>query len=179
MRRLLAAFGLAAILAVPSAAIGLAAAPDHESFKVDETFPENLCGLDVTTHVVGTGNVLMFEDHFVDLSVLHVTWTNIDGDWLTLFFAGPAAFTETLDGDILTVVGTHRGVHEMVRSSDGLTPAFDRGRAVVREVIDLNDLEDEQDDVFLSSEILLQAGPHPEADSGFELFCEVVVDVLG
>jgi hypothetical protein len=91
MRRLLAAFGLAAILAVPSAAIGLAAAPDHESFKVDETFPENLCGLDVTTHVVGTGNVLMFEDHFVDLSVLHVTWTNIDGDWLTLFFAGPAA----------------------------------------------------------------------------------------
>jgi hypothetical protein len=67
----------------------------------------------------------------------------------------------------------------MVRSSDGLTPAFDRGRAVIREVIDLNDLEDEQDDVFLSSEILFQAGPHPEADSGFELFCEVVVDVLG
>jgi len=50
---------------------------------------------------------------------------------------------------------------------------------VLRDVIDLNDLEDEEDDVFVSSEILFQAGPHPEADSDFALFCEVVHDVLG
>jgi hypothetical protein len=45
--------------------------------------------------------------------------------------------------------------------------------------IDLNDLENEEDDIFLGSEVISVAGPHPEVDSDFELFCEVVTGVLG
>jgi hypothetical protein len=45
--------------------------------------------------------------------------------------------------------------------------------------IDLNDLENEEDDELLGFEVVSVAGPHPEIDSDFELFCEVVNDVLG
>lgn len=180
MRRLSVPLLLAALVTLALAAPTAAARPEHEIFKIDETFPEELCGIEVTTTVQGNGNVLIFPDGpFVDLSTLLITWTNDDGDWLTLFFAGPASFTESLDGDILTVTSVHRGLHELLRSSEGITAAFDRGRIIFHEVIDLNDLEDFEDDVVLSFEVLFHAGPHPEADANFELFCEVVTDVLG
>jgi hypothetical protein len=34
-------------------------------------------------------------------------------------------------------------------------------------------------DEFISSEIVLVKGPHPEAESDFALFCEVVTEALG
>ncbi len=58
-------------------------------------------------------------------------------------------------------------------------PAFDRGTVTFVSTIDLNDPENEEDDVFLGFEVVQLAGPHPEVDADFELFCEVVVEVLG
>lgn len=52
------------------------------------------------------------------------------------------------------------GVQQRLRSSDGITAAFDWGQITFRLVVDLNDLEDPEDDVLISSEVLLQAGPH-------------------
>jgi len=179
MRRALAPLALASILMLLSAQLAFAAAPVHDKFVIDDTFSEDLCGIDVTTHVEVRGNVLSFEDHLVDVSRATVTWTNAGGAWLQNFGAGPVMFSEQLDGDILTIIEGHAGVHERLRSSEGLTPAFDRGRIVFRTVIDLNDLETDEDDVLVSFDVLFVAGPHPEADSDFELFCEVVEDVLG
>jgi hypothetical protein len=71
------------------------------------------------------------------------------------------------------------GIAERLRSSDVLTPAFDRGPVIFRDTVDLNDLEDPADDVFLGREVFFHAGPHPDLDSDFALFCEVVEDVLG
>jgi len=34
-------------------------------------------------------------------------------------------------------------------------------------------------DEFISSETVLVKGPHPEAESDFALFCEVVTEALG
>jgi hypothetical protein len=167
------------MLILLTAQLAFAAGPVHDKFVIDETFPDEVCGIDVTTHFVSKVNVLIFEDHLVDVSRLTITWTNADGDWLQNDIAGPVRITEQLDGDILTITAVNAGVHERLRSSEGLTPAFDRGRIIFREVIDLNDLEDETDDVQLSFEVLFVAGPHPEADSDFGLFCEVVEDVLG
>jgi hypothetical protein len=138
-----------------------------------------LCGIDVTTHLLLRGNVIGFEDHFVDVSHSVVTWTNPDGAWLQNFGAGPVMVIEVLDGDILTITEWHAGVHERLRSSEGLTPAFDRGQIVFSIVIDLNVLKNPDDDVPLSFEVVFVAGPHPEADSDFALLCEVVEDVLG
>ncbi|MGH2356845.1 MAG: hypothetical protein ACRDGJ_02390 [Candidatus Limnocylindria bacterium] len=180
MRRFLLPLAAAALLTLLTAQLAQAAKPIHDKFLVDETFPENVCGVDVTTHVEVTGNVLIpADDPVMDLSLVRVTFTNPDGDWLELFAAGPGFITETLDGDILTIAVTGAGVQERLRSSEGITEAFDRGRISLVQIIDLNNLEDPEDDVFLGFEVITQAGPHPEADSGGALFCDVFNDVLG
>jgi len=178
MRRVLRPLLLTALVLLLSAQVALGAKPIHEKFVVDDTFEDNLCGIEVVTRVQVKGNVLIFEDRITDVSQIRLTWTNADGDWLENFIAGPAFIEEQLDGDILTFTFRLAGIQERLRSSAGLTAAFDRGQITFRDVVDLNDLENPEDDVFLSSEII-QAGPHPEADSGFTLFCDVVQDVLG
>lgn len=180
MRRPLIPLLLATLLTLASVSSAFAARPFHEKAKIDETFTENLCGIDVTTHLEINVNFLDFGDgHFVDVSQLRITWTNADGDWLSNFAAGQTNVTETLDGDILTITEVHRGVHEFLRSADGISAAFDRGQITFAIVIDLNDLENPDDDVEVSFEIVKQAGPHPEADADFALFCEIVTQVLG
>ena len=179
MRRIFGPAVLASMLLLVAAQVALGAAPFHDRFRLDETFNEELCGIEVTTHVEGNVNVLGFEDHFVDLSRLVITWTNAGGNWLQNAISGPAFIEEQLVGDILTITERHAGVHEHLRSEAGQEPAFDRGTITLQITIDLNDLENEEDDVFLGVEVLFVAGPHPEADSDFALFCEVVEDVLG
>ena len=179
MRRVFSPLLPTVLVLLFSAQLALAAKPIHENFVFNDTFTEDLCGIEVTTQVQVKVNSLSFEDRFMDLSVVQVTWTNDEGDWLQNFAAGPGFLEEQLDGDILTITERHAGVHERLRSSTGLTAAFDRGQIVFRIVIDLNDPEDFEDDVLLSFETLFQAGPHPEADSDFALFCDVVHDVLG
>ena len=47
----------------------------------------------------------------------------------------------------------------------------DAGHITFRDTLDGEEL--------LSSEIVVNKGPHPEADSDFELFCEVTTEALG
>jgi len=179
MRRVIGPTALASALILLSAQIALGARPTHERLVVDESFAEELCGIEVMTHLTIKATLLGFEDRFVDISRAVVTWTNDDGDWLQNSVAGPVFFEERLDGDILTVTARHVGVHSHLISAAGQEAAFDRGTITFVTTIDLNDLENEEDDVFLGSEVVSVAGPHPEVDSDFELFCEVVNDVLG
>jgi hypothetical protein len=168
---------LALIVLALSVQVVLGARPVHEKFLEDETFEEELCGITVVTHVLVHGNVLIFEDHIVDLSQVSVTWTNDDGDWLKNFIAGPVMVSEEWNGDILTETARHMGVHQRMRSSEGIQPmTFDRGQIVFETVIDFTDLEEP---VFVSADILFEAGPHPFANSQTDVFCEVVTDVLG
>jgi len=181
MRRVSAGFVLAMVAAVLSVQLAVAAKPIHEKFEVDDTFSENLCGIEVTTRLLIKGNVLIRDDGTVlDTSLIRVRWTNADGDWVTNMVAGPFRFTtiENADGTV-TFRTAISGVHSKLRTSEGLTAAFDRGRIIFETTVDLNDPEDPEDDVVISDEIVFQAGPHPEADSGFTLFCDVIQDALG
>jgi len=179
MRRLVRPLLLALVVLAVGAQSALGARPIHDKFNLDETFAEELCGISVTTRVQVKGNVLIFEDRVIDVSQVTVTWTNTEGDSLELFVAGPGFVEERLEGDILTLDVRVAGIPEKLRSSDGLTAAFDRGLVIFRDTIDLNELENPEDDVFLGREVFFQAGPHPDLDSDFALFCEVVQDVLG
>jgi hypothetical protein len=71
------------------------------------------------------------------------------------------------------------GVPEEVTLSDGTVAIKDVGRIVSVSVIDYNGAPtDVEDDVFLFQTIESTSGPHPKAESGFTLFCEVVVPAL-
>jgi hypothetical protein len=158
----------------------LGAAPVHEKTVINLTLRgEVICGVPVTTRVLVRDNVLAFEDRAYFLSQERFTWTNAEGDWLQDFIAGRVMITDELDGDLLTSTVRYSGVHQRLRSSHGITAAFERGQIAFRTVIDLNDLEDPFDDELISFETLFQAGPHPVAESGFALFCDVFVEVLG
>jgi hypothetical protein len=179
MRRVIGSAALVIALLLLTVQVTLGAGPLHDQFTVDETFTEELCGIEVTTHLEIKGNVLIFEDRFVDLSRLEITWTNAAGDWLRNSISGAAFVEEQLDGDILTITERHVGVHSHLTSAAGQEPVFDRGTVTFLITIDLNDLENEEDDVLLSFDVIFVAGPHPEIESDFALFCEVVEDVLG
>ena len=179
MRRVIGPVALASALLVLTAQVALGARPIHEKFTVQESFSEDLCGVEVMTHIDIRGNVLIFENRLVDVSRAQITWTNSAGEWLRNSIAGPVFVEEELDGDILTITERHAGVHSHLTSAAGQEPAFDRGTVTFVITIDLNDLENPDDDAFVAFEIAAVAGPHPEVDSDFELFCEVVNNVLG
>ena len=180
MRKPLAAVLIAAMLLIAAVSPVTAARPVHEKTRIDETATVDLCGIEVEQRLqLNVNNLTFANGDFMDVTQVRITWTNADGDWLSNFVAGPFMVVETLDGDILTVQFFNIGIHEMLRSSEGIEAAFDRGQIVFTDIVDLNDLGDPDDDVLLSSEMTFVAGPHPEADADFQLFCEVAIDVLG
>jgi hypothetical protein len=82
------------------------------------------------------------------------------------------------DGTI-TVRTAVTGIPSEVRLSDGTVAFKDVGRVVFANLIDYNGTPtDTSDDEFISQTIESISGPHPELESGFTLFCEVVVPAL-
>jgi hypothetical protein len=71
------------------------------------------------------------------------------------------------------------GVPEKLRMSDGTVAIKDVGRVVFVTVLDYNGTPtDVEDDVFISQTIESISGPHPDLESDFTLFCEVLVPTL-
>ncbi len=96
---------MAALL--PAAA--LAAPGEHDTFRVDETYEEDLCGLpDMSTHLEIKGNVHFLSDGtIIDNTQLRVTWSNDDGDWVAATVEGMTKVTETDNGDGTVTAGEH------------------------------------------------------------------------
>jgi hypothetical protein len=108
-----------------------------------------------------------------------VTWTNPEtGKSVTLSFAGASKDLTVVDnGDgTITLRTALTGVQEKIRLSDGTIVTMDVGRVVVVAVLDYNGTPtNTEDDVFISQTIESFSGPHPDLESDFALFCEVVV----
>jgi hypothetical protein len=163
---------LAALLM--SAQVALASKPaEHFVGRIDETFPEVVCGVSVTIHVEVKVNFLDYGGSVKAAEQGRETWTNADGDWLQLFRAGHFQGQIEEDDGILTITEWISGVHR-TSSAAGITADFGRGRIGNVIVIDLNDPENFEDDELISFETVFSAGQHPSED----VFCEVVTDVL-
>jgi hypothetical protein len=77
----------------------------------------------------------------------------------------------------VTFRNVQSGIQQRWRSSEG--PLYmHRGRIIFETTVDFGDPEDPEDDIVVSDETLFQAGPHPQADSGFALFCDAVLSIL-
>ena len=72
----------------------------------------------------------------------------------------------------ITFTATYKGLPEKIQTAHGPVLLRDAG------VISFADTFDLQTGEFISSETLVNNGPHPEADSDFTRFCEVVGGAL-
>jgi hypothetical protein len=193
MRRLgfVLAIGCLLASAVPAFAFGRPIERFHDHSTA--TFPDDptttfddLCGIPVTTHVVARENGIVRLDRRGDpvfklSGRARITWVNpATGLWVTNFIAGQfreIRIVENPDGTT-TIFSTNTGIPELLRSSDGTVLVKDVGRIVFASTFDFGDPGDFEDDVFLGFEIVSVSGPHPEAESDFALFCQVIVPAL-
>jgi hypothetical protein len=167
-----AVFAVAVVL--PAAA--LAAQPVerfHDHFA--ETFSDQVCGIPVDGKAVVTDNFFVYaDDSFKDTSSVRVTFTNPEnGKSVRVSNAGQIRGTAVIDEDAgtITFVTTYKGLPEKIKTTHGPVLLRDAGLISFVDVIDLETGE------LISSDVIIK-GPHPEAESDFELFCEVVSGAL-
>jgi hypothetical protein len=179
MTRLMIACLLAAFLIAIS--VGGAAAAHVETFhdSFDSTFEDTICDVDLTIHETGVANGNIRTDRqghllFQFTGAYHATWTNTDGDWISLSIYGANAkdisVVDDPDGGF-TVTFAFNGVPFWFRDASGATISKDVGRIVFADTIDA-------DGNFVSRSTVAVAGPHPVADNG-DPTCQIVSTYLG
>lgn len=173
IRALLALAALAMI--VPLSA--LAAKPVerfHDNFR--DTFTDVVCGIPVNGVAVGVDTFVLYDDDsFKDTASVRVTLTNpANGKSVQISNAGQVTGTAIVDEEAGTVtfVDTFKGLPEQIKTPQGRVLLRDAGIAVFTEVFDLETGD------LISSDVSFK-GPHPDAESDFELFCEVITGAIG
>jgi hypothetical protein len=161
-------------LALPGAV--LAAKPVaafHDHFT--DAFSGEICGIPVEIKVVVSDNFFLYaDDSFKDASSAMQTFTNPDnGKAVVLSSAGTVTGTAVIDeqANTITFVTSYKGLPEKIQAANGPILLRDAG------VITFSDTFDLTTGDFIGSEVTI-SGPHPEADSDFVLFCEVVTAAL-
>jgi hypothetical protein len=180
MRRLVFAVGavIAAGLVIGTGA--LAANPIVAHFSDSGTFiDDNFCGTSETVngtfYVKGTEWLTPNQADYRNTAQGKTTFTNpANGATVILHFTGP--FTATIvsfneDGGT-TELHTFKGLPEQIKTAHGGMLLRDAGYVQFLRTFDA-------DGEMISSEVVLERGPHPDLDSDFEAFCDVVVPALG
>ncbi len=162
---------------VPSA---VAANPDVNHFTFADSFTDaDFCGtgqaVDISVFVRGTEFFAPNQPvDYRNVTEGNVVFTNpLNGATVILHFAGP--FSDTIISGDPEGVHTHEltliGLPELIRTAHGGVLIRDAGYLVIHEV--------DNGDEFIDSEIVVNRGPHPEAESDFTLFCDVMTNALG
>jgi hypothetical protein len=169
-----------ALLLAVAAPGALAANPQHERFHdVDAFADDNFCDTGQTIEV--TVDVWVNEWSAPNQDVFAkntqrgtLTFTNsLTGDTVLEHFANTSsAVLVSGDPDGIHVLDiTVNGLPELFKPPHGGVLTRDAGHIVLRQTFD--------GDEFISGEILIDRGPHPQAESHFELFCEIMPEALG
>ena len=165
---------LIVVFALPGAA--LAAKPVaafHDHFT--DAFSGEICGIPVEIKVVVSDNFFLYADgSFKDTSSAMQTFTNPDnGNAVVLSSAGSVTGTAVIDeqANTITFVTSFKGLPEKIQSAHGPILLRDAGVITFADTFDLATGD------FIGSGVTM-SGPHPEADSDFVLFCEVVTAAL-
>jgi hypothetical protein len=149
----------------------LAAGPDHQMISGSDTDPD-FCGtgqsVDVTFRGVFNG--------WGDKAYGHIsnTWTNPDNGVSVVdsFSGGGKSLGVIDDGDgAYTIVRNRQGLPEQLRLANGPLLTLDAGLLIFYDHFDA-------DDNYLGTDVVVR-GPHPDVDSGFTLWCEVMIEALG
>jgi hypothetical protein len=165
---------------LPAGALGARPEIFHVNF-LDTEEDADLCGITVDIVATGTFTDKAFFDgqgnlvRFQSTSSARITFTAENGKSVINQFANQYVEAEPIIDEAagtITFVYSYKGLPEVLRTAHGPILLRDAGLITFADTFDL------ATDEFLSSEILVNNGPHPEADSDFTLFCEVVTQAL-
>jgi hypothetical protein len=180
VRRFAVAAGVAvALMAIGGAPSALAQGQQHDRFRdIFTDVDDDFCGTGETINVAG--NVLVNEwsaphkGDFKSTATGKITLTNpLTGDTAVNRFAGPfwvVNISGDPEGDHVEEV-TVAGLPELWKLAHGRVLIRDAGYVVIRNTI--------EDDEVVDQEVLVVHGPHPDLESDFALFCEVLPEALG
>jgi hypothetical protein len=138
----------------------------------------DLCGINTTLAFQGvdnffpvfdsSGNLIAFKDTHQEQD----TFTAANGKSVTDHFAQNVTGTFTTNPDgTMTQVFTYKGLPEQISTPNG--PVLTQDAGIITFVV----LFDRSGN-FISQTVTVENGPHPNADSGFTLFCQVVTAAL-
>lgn len=176
-RRLLCAAGIgtAALLALTAPALAGPPTVIHDRIDGAEFSEVDFCGAGLTVdhnfdavqniHLDGEG--FRATGHFRDVI------TNPDNGQSVVVSAAGQVEGTLLSGDpggVHTFLVTFRGLPEKVQTVGGEVLTRDAGVIAFADTFDGHN--------FIGSEVVINKGPHPEADADFALFCTTVVRAL-
>lgn len=166
---------IAALLVLPGTVLGAKPiAQFHDHFT--DSFSDEVCGIPVDIDIVVTDNFFLYADEsFKDTSSVMVTFTNpVNGKSVVLSSAGQITGQAIVDEEAgtITFLTSFTGLPEKIQTAAGPVLLRDAGIITFADTFDLETGE------FISFEITVNKGPHPEANSDFTLFCEVISGAL-
>jgi hypothetical protein len=166
---------ITALAVLPGSALGGKPVEQfHDHFT--ESFSDEICGIPVDVDLVVTDNFFVYADEsFKDTSSVMATFTNPENGKSVVVsnagqISGPAGIVDEEAGTI-TFLTSFKGLPEKIQTANGPVLLRDAGVITFADTFDLETGE------FISSEVTIR-GPHPEADSDFTLFCEVISEAL-
>jgi hypothetical protein len=147
----------------------------HDHFT--DSFSDEICGIPVDVDLVVTDNFFLYaDDTSKDTNSVKATFTNqVNGKAVVVSNAGqvtgPPPVVDEEAGTI-TFLTSFKGLPEKIQTAQGAVLLRDAGIITFADTFELETGE------FISSETIVSKGPHPEADSDFTLFCEVISGAL-
>jgi hypothetical protein len=176
-RRALLVLAALALAVVPASALGAPKATHEHIHDVGTDVDPDFCGTgEIVDIAFDVRNMLTFGPGETFKSTGHgvvVFTSRTTGLSVNLSFAGQN-LDETISGDpagLHTHRFTVKGLPEKIQTPHGPVLVRDAGLAVFEDVFN--------GDEFISETVTVLKGPHPDLDSDFELFCEVMTDALG
>jgi hypothetical protein len=159
-----------AVVVLPDSA--LAARPAFHD-KINETIPDvDICGFVGTLDVTGSQVITMSDTVIKVTGEVTQILTTAAGNSVVIKNAGQFTSTFTASGDTITFVDTYKGLPEKI-SAPGKGGTVLRDAGVISFITTINLVTGD-----ITNDVVVK-GPHPEADSGFTLFCTAVATALG
>ena len=158
---------------IPNTAFGQAPMVFHN--RSTGNFSSTVCGIPVDVSFVNTNNFFLYADgSSKDTSSLTETLTNpVNGKAVKVSAAGQQTDQAIVNqqANTVTMTVTFKGLPEKIQTANGPVLSRDAGLIEFIQTFDMTTGD-------LISSAVISKGPHPEADSGFVLFCEVITAAL-
>jgi hypothetical protein len=175
LRRTVPTLALITGLAViPDTAI--AASPTKFHNHSTGSFSTTVCGIPVDVNFINTSNFFLNADGSFKLTYsITDTFTNpVNGAAVNVSGTGQETGQAIVNqqANTVTFTTTYKGLPEKIQTANGPVLTRDAGFIEFVNTFDLTTGD------LISAATVINKGPHPEADSNFALFCEVITEAL-